>query len=958
MALGVVLSFVDEFSKPLSDLQKSVSGVTKSFNSADTSKLAKGIAEVESKIKGQNRLKFKLTKELQDSTKEANELYKKLKVVSSREKELNSQKLALKKELKDGKIDANRFNAELKKIDNSVSSLNSERLRLNDELESVRSRASKAEQNINRVDSAIGKLNNKKLRLKQEFSDAQKEIEQANSKLNSFSLKLAKISAVSAGIGKMALGKIGSFVGDFKEIQKAQGDIASLSVNESGIAKITKEAKELADTYSGMVAPDIIRASYDIKSGIASLSDDGVAYYTKLAATTAKATISTTKEMTKLFALTHGIFKGGNENDIDFGKRVASSIAQAVKSFRTDGSDLVQGISNIGATAHAMGVSLEQELAIVGNAKDAFSSAAEAGTGYRAFLAGAVGAQKTLGISLVDTKGKLLPMAQVLERIKKKFGSLDATEMAKLKKAFGSEEAVKIITALIDKTDKLKNSEQELLDAKLQNVEAMAKARNRGGEFILMLQRLSNLASTVGQVVAPVFDFIANGIGDMAIELSNFIGNNELAQWAVMGVTGLAALATILGVVGLGVSAFTALVAFSGRSLALLGFISKSVSIAMAVFKGVAMGVGGVLEVLAIAARFAGSAVFGLVRILLFSPIGVIVAGIAAAAYLIIDNWSTLVSFFSSLWESISSVFVIGANFIVNLFTHPIEAISSLWAGLGEWFGGFWVWLGDLFSSGIAFISNLFTHPIKTISSLWAGLANWFGGFWQYISSTFNKGATYVANIFTAPIAWIRKMWGKLLAWISEKINAIKGIVNKVASFVGHGKVFDIDINAKGDIGTTTGYKDGTFSGIGDFGVFKGLDNIGGSGTGNSMGSLETIKALKDIGNNTKPLHKIAQGAQKVTPAPLKIDKKKNKKVHGGKSGVKHHAKAGGSTKSPSIQSSSRGTSSSRSGGNNYNINITLSGTNESLVSKLESLLPAIIKDIEADNIGRAMYDS
>ena len=958
MALGVVLSFVDEFSKPLGELQKSVSGITKSFDNADTSKLAKDIAEIESKIKGQNRLKLRLSKEFKEASKEANELYKKLKVVSSKEKELNSKKLALKKELKSGKIDATKFNTELKKIDNTINALNSEKLRINTELEGVKSKADRVKQIIGRVDSAIGRLNSKKLRLKEEFKATKQEIEEANSKLNSFSLKLAKVSAVSAGIGKMALGKIGSFVGEFKEIQKAQGDIASLGVSESGIGKITKEAVALSNTYSDMVAPDIIKASYDIKSGIASLSDDGVAYYTKLAATTAKATKATTEEMTKLGALGHGIFKSANESDIEFGSRFYASVAKFVKKFRTTGADATLGISNIGATAHAMGVSLEQELAVIGEAKQAFNTAAEAGTGYRAFLAGAVGAQKELGLSFVDTKGNLLPMVQILGAIKKKFGDLNAVEMAKIKKAFGSDEAVKIITALINKTDSLKKSEQDLIDARVSGIEDMAKDRNRGGEFILMLQRLSNLAATVGEVVAPAFDFIANGIGKVALKFSKFIKNNDLAKWAVIGITSLAALVTVLGVVGLAVSAFTTLVAFSRRSLLLFSLISKTASFAMAIFRGVAMGVGGVLEVLAIAARFAGSAVFGLVRILLFSPIGAIVAGIAAAAYLIIDNWSSLVSFFSSLWESISSVFVMGVNFIFNLFTQPIETISSLWAGLGEWFSSFWIWIGDLFSSGITFITNLFMHPIETISSLWAGLANWFSGFWRYIGGIFNKGATYIANIFTAPIAWIRKMWGKLLAWISEKINSIKGLVNSVAKFVGYGKVFDVDINTKGNISTTTGYKGGTFSGIGDFGTLKGLSSKGNNGKAGDMGSLATIKALKDIGENTKPLHKIAQGAKKVTPAPLKIDKNKNKKVHGGKSGVKHHKGVGGGSKTPTTSSGSNSGTSSRSGGNNYNINITLSGTNESLVSKLESLLPAIIKDIEADNIGRAMYDS
>ncbi len=70
---------------------------------------------------------------------------------------------------------------------------------------------------------------------------------------------------------------------------------------------------------------------------------------------------------------------------------------------------------------------------------------------------------------------------------------------------------------------------------------------------------------------------------------------------------------------------------------------------------------------------------------------------------------------------------------------------------------------------------------------------------------------------------------------------------------------------------------------------------------------------------------------------------------------AKQHKKSGSNKTTTSGESRSV---SSRGGANTYNINIALSGTNESLVSKLESLLPAIIKDIEADNIGRAMYDS
>lgn len=941
MTLGVVLSFVDEFSKPLGELQKSVSGITKNFKDTRLDKLSSDIEHIEKSINSQNKLKFKLSKKIQDATQKADELYKNLRALSKKEKELNSQKLELEKKFKKGKISADELKKAIKKIDNSLNSLNNEKIKINNELEATKNSANSAKRTIDRVDSAISKLNSKRLNLKGQFESVKREIESANTKLNNFSLKVAKISAIGAGVGKMALGKIGSFVSEWKQIEQAQGDIASLDVSESGIDKITKTAIELSNTYSGMVAPDIIKASYDIKSGIATLSDDGVAYYTKLAATTAKATISTTKEMTKLFALTHGIFKGANESDIDFSKRVASSIAQAVKSFRTDGSDLVQGISNIGATAHAMGVSLEQELAIIGNAKEAFSSAAEAGTGYRAFLAGAVGAQKELGLSFVDTKGKLLPMVKILEQIKKKFGKdLDAKEMAKLKKAFGSEEAVKIITALIEKTDKLKKSEQELIDAKISNVEAMAKARNRGGEFMLMMQRLSNLAATVGKVVAPVFDFIAKKIGNLAIKLKDLINDSNFAKWAIIGATGLAALLLTLGTVGLAISAFTALVAFSGKGLLFLNLTSKVTAFTMLLFKGALLGVGGVLQVVAMAAKFASTAFLTLVSFILTNPVGLAISAIAAGAYLIINNWSAISSFLGDLWSSISSIFNSGVDYIVNIFTNPIGFISNNWTNLLNWFGGFWDIIGDIFNSGINFVVNLFLYPIDTISALWANLANWFTIFWQFLSDIFSSGAKYIADIFTAPISWIRKMWGKLLSWLHEKINTLKGLVNSVAKFIGYGKVFDVNINAAGDIGKTTGY------------IAK---------NASSITNVDTIKALKNIKTNTKALHKplkIAQSAQNIKIAPYAPEKKKDKKRHSfsdSGSGVRKHVHGGHAGNYGSSNNSSIG--GSRSSGNNYNINITLSGTNESLIAKLQSILPAIISDLENEKIGRAYYD-
>ena len=63
-------------------------------------------------------------------------------------------------------------------------------------------------------------------------------------------------------------------------------------------------------------------------------------------------------------------------------------------------------------------------MAILGKLQ-ATMSGSEAGTKYKAFLMGVGNAQKELGMKFVDSQGKMLPVLQILEKLKKKYGALD-----------------------------------------------------------------------------------------------------------------------------------------------------------------------------------------------------------------------------------------------------------------------------------------------------------------------------------------------------------------------------------------------------------------------------------------------------------------------------------------------------------------------------------------------------
>lgn len=571
MKLSITLSAIDKLSKPLSAVQQKLG----KLGNTNTAKLARGLEGVENRAKKLASLKLSLQQKLDKSAKSAQKLKAEIGKTDKEIKRLGKQKLDLKKKFDAGKISAKAFATQTKKIETSLSSLQRKRISLGEKFQTATHKAESLKRGVKRVDTQVGRLNRKKLSLTEQLRKAGRQADATRAKLKKISGTMAKAGAVGIAVGGLGIKKAVDVVNTYKDVRKAQGDIASLGIDERGIQKITQKAYKMAGKYAEVTAPSFVASSYDIKSGISTLDNEGVAEYTEYSTVTARATKSTVAEMTKLFALGHGIFKNKNESDLEFGKRFAGSIGKAVQAFRTDGSDLTLGISNIGAIGKKMGVSLSEELAVIGHAKSAFASAAEAGTGYRAFLGNAVKAQKQLGLTFVDSHKKLLPMSIILEKIKKKFGKLDAIEMKKLKDSFGSEEAVKIITALVDKTDELAASQKELSAASYADTEKMALARNRGHEFTIMLQKLSVLASKAGKVLSPIFDKIAKKIGTIADKVSILIEKNPMAKWALKAIAGIAAIVTVLGTVSLSISGILFLMSTAGKSFSVFALMTN-----------------------------------------------------------------------------------------------------------------------------------------------------------------------------------------------------------------------------------------------------------------------------------------------------------------------------------------------------------------------------------------------
>ena len=93
-------------------------------------------------------------------------------------------------------------------------------------------------------------------------------------------------------------------------------------------------------------------------------------------------------------------------NDMDWETALYGAMDQTVASFKTNGTQMADGIKNIGAVAAASNIPLNEQLAVLGQLQTTMPGS-EAGTLYKAFIMKAAEAGDELGLSFTDTSGRL-----------------------------------------------------------------------------------------------------------------------------------------------------------------------------------------------------------------------------------------------------------------------------------------------------------------------------------------------------------------------------------------------------------------------------------------------------------------------------------------------------------------------------------------------------------------------
>jgi len=589
-------------------------------------------------------------------------------------------------------------------------------------------------------------------------------LEERAKKMRNIGLGISAIGAAMVGLGVMA----GLST---KDTQAALGEMSSVGIKD--LKALEEAATRFSNQWAGVDKPSFIKAAYDIKGGIFTLSDTAVAEYTRMAAITAKGTKATVEEMTKLFATGYGIYKSfySSLSDMEFGDLFAGGIAGAVNIFRSTGPEMNAAISNLGASATSALIPLEEQLAILGMLQ-ATMSGSEAGTKYRAFIMHAAEAGKKLGVSFVDANKQVLPMANILEKIKVKYGgTVDALEKVKIKEAFGTKEAVAVIDLLIPQIEVLKGNVASMSDLMKQGTGAasvMAEAMNKdlGAQLSLLKQRFQNTMEVLGSGISPILSSIAVRLSSVVMSFQEW-GTQHPQLLKIAGIMGL-----ITG----------AIVLVRGAAVTMVGMLG--LLIPAVINAAVAMGIG-----TAASLTFTG-ALSGIAGVLwgIMAPILPIIGAVALLYLSWKNNFWGLKDTVNAVWFVLQKFFGYLKPTFIAVKTVIVDTVGGMIKAVSNWYVS---WKEKLFGGvqPIYYFAGKVAYAIGFVVGIFRKLFGWF-------SQHKVLGATLLA-VFAGGALGIFKYAraaGGLMTGIKNLPLVMKGVADSIAILSERLKSFDPSI--------------------------------------------------------------------------------------------------------------------------------------------------------------------
>ncbi|RMN21524.1 hypothetical protein ALQ63_03994 [Serratia plymuthica] len=530
-------------------------------------------------------------------------------------------------------------------------------------------------------------------------------LKMAGGELNNFAGKSR------AAFGQMVAGgatlwgvaqSIMGILGPADEMQRALAEVKSIGVADSALKNLSNTAIMFSMKY-GESAAGFVASAASIAGAIDGLSDKELRTFTTAGSILAKGTRADANTITDYIGTMYGVFQKtadamGRSSWVEV---MTGQTAEAVKIFKSDGKQMSDAFTSIGANATAAGIGMSEQFAILGQLQ-ATMSGSEAGTKYKAFLQGVGNAQKTLGLTFVNQDGSMKGIVDIMSLIQKKYGDIKkVADSDMIKKAFGSDEAVSLIKLLAQNVDGLKNNIDQI--GKINGMDNARKmAADMTNQFDRLLQVWNGMRIAVGGALMPVINPLIQRMSDMGTQATAWLLKfKNIARW--------------IGYLAIALTSLVAVFALANIAVAAGKFLWMGFLIVLKLLRPVLLMLRLAFFLTGLAANFMGL------------PITLVIGLIAL---LIAAVWA-----FVAYWDELKAA-------VMN--TAAFQWLMGIVDQVGAMFGATWAIVKEGWQNVVNFFMGL--SPVQAFTDFKNTITDVFKGLWDYLKNSFAQTYNWIVD--------------------------------------------------------------------------------------------------------------------------------------------------------------------------------------------------------------------
>lgn len=507
-------------------------------------------------------------------------------------------------------------------------------------------------------------------------------------------------------------------------------------------------------------------------------------------------------------------------------QQAAAILTQTANLSNASIEDMQQALATIGSVAKLAGMDMSTTSEAIGLLTNRGFSAAQASEdlsfAIRQMLAPSKGAKKemdALGLSFVDSSGKMKPFPQILKEVAAATDGMgDAQKTAALKTMFGAagmQAIAPLLDAVKDKSDNTTTSWTAYANA----MNGAAKDTQTATKFLSdqANEMQKNLGSKIEQVGGN-WEALRNkamqtkgGVNSAILDMMN-----QSLEWATTSNSSTAqVIRSFIGMspaIGAATTALGGLFKGWGKLISFGGSVIKTIGNVGRVMKALSMAsdlttaISSLRELAATSQLAAGAMrVLQVAQLALAHPWGAIALAIAAVVAALVvfftktktgqamwkqftqsvadsvdgikQAWQSMTDFFSNLWTNIVTTAQNIWSSFGQFFSPVVQSVELAWQGLSDFFGNLWngivtfaqgVW--SSFAQGMAPIVDAFKN-------LWSALTDFFSTLWQGIVTT-------AQTIWQGLLPIVTTVWNGIKTVVSTIMQAIADVILTIGTAI------------------------------------------------------------------------------------------------------------------------------------------------------------------------------